>query len=181
MISVESVNLARTTPTVLIDIYRKIFFDGNKPKLRMWMIKKGVPYSDLDDLETEMKFAFISELNKYEYTKIDFEKYIWTDFSHILINYFQSKKLKKNNNLRLEFVTEKVVVDIGYIEVNKYDKSDFEILFLGLTRIQATMCRLIYYNDWNKEQIKNFLGMNKDDWENNLTVIKKNFLEYLSN
>lgn len=180
MINVDLIKKARSDDESFLIIYNKIFYDNNKPKLRMWLIKKGISYSELDDVETEMKFELIKGIEEYSYNKIYFEKYIWTKFNHCLLNYFQSKKLKKNSVEPFSNFDSEIIFDIGFIPEKKYIKSDFEILFTNMTQVQATICRLIYYNEWNKTQIIRYLDMSDNDYSNNLKVIRNSFLKYLS-
>lgn len=179
MIDYGMVEKAKTDNNVLSEIYKEVFFDGNKPKLRMWLVKKGISFCELDDVETEMKLSFLSGINKYEHDKIEFEKYIWTKFQHTLLNYYQSKKLKKNSAQLLSDASDEVVFNIGYIPEKKYYKDDFEYLFTLMTRHEATICRLIYYNGWSKNQIISQLEITSKFYDRCLVNIRTVVGKYL--
>lgn len=187
-ITLEQVELARMDEVEATKIYNIIFMDGKKPKLRMWLIKKGVDYKDLDDLEGVCKLEFMKHLYKYNHDKISFEQYMWTEFSHILLCYFQSKKSKKYQ--LTDSLDEQLSVDDGEMMVNVHMnlgfipnpdyELDFETIFCRLTRVQATICRLIYYSGWDKAGVIEYLGINKDKYAKEMRNIRSIFREYTS-
>jgi hypothetical protein len=179
MIDYEMVDEAKTDPAKLLKIYNQVFYDGKKPKLRMWLIKKGISYYELDDVETEMKLSFLAGVKKYEHDKIEFEKYIWTRFSHTLLNYYQSKKLKKNSIIPFGDISEEVVFNIGCLP-EKRCQDDFEYLFTLMTRYEATICRLIYYNGWEKQTIINHLEVSSNFYDKCLVNIRKIISKYMT-
>ena len=187
-ITLQQVELARTDEIEATKIYNVVFMDGKKPKLRMWLIKKGVDYKDLDDLESVCKLEFMKHLHKYNHDKISFQQYMWTEFSHILLCYFQSKKSKKNqltDSLDDELVVDDgekvstIQMDLGFIPNPDYEM-DFEAVFCRLTRIQATICRLIYYSDLDKTDVIDYLGINKDKYAKEIRNIRSIFREYIN-
>ncbi len=178
MIDYELVKEARKNKAAMSKIYNEVFYDGKKPKLRMWLIKKGISFFELDDVETEMKISFIDGVERYNHPKIVFEKYIWTKFSHTLLNYYQNKKLKKNSTQTFSDIGEEVVFDIGYIP-EKYNKDDFEYVFTLMSRYEATICRLIYYNGWEKFQIINHLEISPKFYDECIINIRKIMKKYL--
>jgi len=180
MITFAEVEKSRTNELMLSLIYNKVFYDGKKPKLRMWLIKKGVSFSELGDVETKMKLIFLESLSKYTHDKIDFERYVWTRFSHHLLCYFQSKTLQKNSVSTFSDVGDEVIVNIGFIPETSYVVDDFELVFTKMTQIQATICRFIYYNDWNKYQISRHLRITLKEYNGHLGGIRKIMKEYLS-
>lgn len=186
VIDLDVIEQAKTEPSVLYKVYRQVFYDGNKPKLRMWLINSGIPYDSLGDLETEMKVCFMLGLNKYQHTKINFEKWIWTEFKYTLMNYFQSKKLLKNSNHTI--FTDMVV---NSNEDSQFDveseqgeseltQDDLEYYFLQMKCKQATICRLIYYNGWDKFNIMSQLNMTSQEYDDNMVEIRKIMKVYLS-
>ncbi len=184
MVKYEDVMKAKKDPKVMDDIYHKVFFDGAKPKLRMWLINKGVSFNELAEVESNMRMLFMLRLKTYKHDKIPFEKYCWTSFQYELANWFQNKKLKKNSNIGFDdLITNNdtdVEVDIGYVSNIEDDcVYDFEFLFSRMTRLQATICRLLYYNEWVKEDIMSYLKLSKRKYSNELKYIKAVFIEYL--
>lgn len=189
MITLQQIQQAQINPNLIQQIYNTVFFDNKKPKLRMWLVKKGVDYSELDDVESTMKLSFMRVIMKYNHEKISFEKYVWTEFSQVLLNYFQSKKVKKYTTVGFdelnytdedgsECVPKEINMDLGFIPEPDY-KCDFEKVFSHLTRIQATICRMIYYSEWNKDDVVEYLGITKDKYNKELKQIKIVFKKYL--
>jgi len=187
MITLQKVIMARTDESVATEIYNIIFMDGKKPKLRMWLIKKGVDYKDLDDVEGICKLEFMKHLYKYNHDKISFEKYMWTEFSHILLCHFQSKKSKKyqlTDSLDEQLSTDdgemvnNIQMDLGFIPNPDYEL-DFETVFCKMNRIQATICRMIYYSDMEKSDVVEYLGISKDKYAKEIRHIRTIFKEYV--
>lgn len=187
-ITLQQVEQARTDETTATQIYNIIFMDGKKPKLRMWLIKKGVDYKDLDDLEGVCKLEFMRHLYKYNHDKISFEKYMWTEFSHILLCHFQSKKSKKyqlTDSLDDQIIGDdgelinNIQMDLGFIP-NPDWELDFESVFCKLTRIQATICRMIYYSDMEKADVIEYLGISKDRYAKEVRQMRTTFKEYVN-
>ena len=55
-----------------------IFYDdkGNR-KVKLWLMKSGVPMNDIDDLEADFRLHTLRILSeKYKYNKIPIEKFI---------------------------------------------------------------------------------------------------------
>ena len=186
-ITLKLVEQARSDPSTAVQIFKSIFYDGKKPKLRMWLIKKGVDFQELDDVESVCKLEFMKQLYKYNHDKIAFEKYVWTEFSHILLNHFQSKKSKKVS--LTDSLDEKlgddadeyrgnVYMNLGFIP-NPDCESDFETVFNNMTRIQATICRLIYYSELDKNEIIEFLNIGRDKYVKEVKQIRIKMKQYL--
>lgn len=190
MVTLKQIEQARIDTTMAEYIYNVIFYDGNKPKLRMWLVKKGVDYKELDVVESDMRMAFMKVLLKYNHNKISFEKYVWTDFSQCLLNYFQSKKEKKYTTISFddinyngedgsEQMATELSMNLGFIPEPVDCKCDFETVFHKLTRVQATICRMIYYSGWNKKDVTEYLGINKDKYNKEMKQVRIIFKKYL--
>lgn len=190
MITLEQVEQARNNPELITDIYNQVFNDNKKPKLRMWLVKKGVDYKELDDVESTMKLSFMKVIHKYNHDKISFEKYVWTEFNQVLLNYFQSKKVKKYTTIGFddmncmdedgsEYVSKEISMDLGHIPEPDY-KYDFENIFSKLTQIQGTICRMIYYSEWNKDDVIEYLGISRDKYNREMKHIRTVFNSYLT-
>ena len=164
-------------------IYREIFFDGSRPKVKMWLVKKGVHYNELDEVFSKMNLSFMLNLHRYKHDKIEFEKYIWTCFNQELLNHFHSKKLKKNSTtIGVDDVVESKLndseileyeVNIGFVpapEINTYD--EYENFFLTLTQSQALICRMVYYSDYSKSEICEYLGIKKSKLKEEMENIR---------
>ena len=188
VITIEEIRKAVLDSKQAEEIYKKIFYDGNKPKLRMWLVKKGVNFNELDVVESNMNLVFMLNLNKYQHDKIPFERYIWTCFNQELLNYFQSKKLKKNNNIGFGDLGVKsddgdgvdYEVNLGFIEADTTFEleSDMETLLHTLPQLQATIVRMLYYTGWEKDDVCEYLQISREKFNKEIKSAKTAFYNY---
>lgn len=182
VITTEDLEQAKFDPKLAESIIKKILYDGSNNKLRLYLYKSGLQTQDAEDLESDViyKILTIIKNNKFTHNKIPFERWMWNEIWHMVMNHFQSKKLKKNkSNNSLEGMLE------GFEECEPQDwmgtdcidefELDVENLFTLLTQRQAFMCRCIYYNDWNQFEIQDYLGINKTAYGTEIEKIRLEF------
>jgi hypothetical protein len=110
MVTINEVQEAKNNIIIYKKIYKKIFYDDSgSPKLKKWLIKNGIKYNEVNDVESIMNEVFVKVFNKYNDDKISFEKYMWVKFKHALFNYFFNKKNVKK--ISMECSLENEVVD----------------------------------------------------------------------
>jgi len=191
MITIQDINKAKTNRKYLLEIYHKIFFDGKKPKLKMWLINNGIRNNDIEDMEQLMAITFVVNLYKYNYSKIPFEKWIWVKFKQCLENYrFQKKYIKKNSNIisltdiiednNDEFLRK---LDIGYINEDDMVDYDFNKIISAMNNIQSFISKCKFYNGWSNKEIRNYLngkGISDKQFDEELKNVINVFNSYLN-
>jgi DNA-directed RNA polymerase specialized sigma24 family protein len=144
----------------------RFFFTKSKSQpgvIKKWLIKKGISFKEIDDLESTLKIVFINKYYSYTHNKIEFFTYMWTAFNQEVLNYFQAKKLLKNSS---EFLLEEqtvnketgepIQINIGYTpsdHTNIDGTYDVEKFFSGLTGQEADICRLKFFNGYSELEI----------------------------
>lgn len=169
-------------------LFRKIFFDKGKNKVKMWLVKCNVSFNQLDEVESNMHLVFVNCLRTYNHDKIPFEKYCWTAFRQELLNFFTSKKYKKNGNVSFEdlvkkngdgdYDTSELDVHLGVISDNVYEL-DFETVFMEMDQLSSFICRCIYYSDMDKQDVIEYLGISRNKFNQEVLKIRKVFSKYL--
>lgn len=182
MVNLSEVEKARCDVSVATSIYHKVFFDSNNnPKARMWLSKKGVPKRDLDEVEAQMRMTFVNCMNSYTYQKIPFEKYVWTEFTYTLINWFKSQKAKKVEMINIGLIDENGdEIDVNIGDLSDDVALDFEVVIGMLPKNAQTIARTLFYSDgWKKSDIKSYYGFNECEFLSNMKIIKKVVRDYL--
>jgi hypothetical protein len=62
----------------------RFFFTKSKSQpgvIKKWLIKKGINFKEIDDLESTLKIVFINKYYSYTHNKIEFFTYMWTAFN----------------------------------------------------------------------------------------------------
>lgn len=193
MISSNLVKKARDDEYTCLKIYNQVFYDGDTNKVKRWLYKRGVKENEIDDLLSKMNIAFFKTIYKYEYDKINFEKYIWIKFKQVLLNHFHRKKeVKKISNiLSLEdyhdededlIKMEGKSYSIGYIsESDELLRKDFDNIVSNMTDVQALICKLRFYNKWSEKEVVNHLrdiGIPKREYLREVRTIKSIINKY---
>ena len=146
-------------------MYEIIFYDSKgSPKLKKWLVKKGVKYNKLNELTSIMIEVFMKSLEKYKHDKIDFEKYVWVRFGHALNNYFyRYNHIKKIiNEVSLDELNEREGCNVEFyiIDNDMITNIDFNIdidlMIKNFNNIQSFIFKCKYYNSWNDLEVQNW-------------------------
>jgi len=183
-VTFESVLRAKTDACEQEKIFWSVFYDAKaQPKLRKWLVKKGVPLQHVEDLESEMKLAMFKAIQRYNHGKIPFEKYIWTEFNQILINWFVSRSRKSGRSVSIDEMIEvhgdSIELNFGSVSVEA-GEMDVETVFNGMTQRQAFIARCLYYSDWTSNDIREYLGVNTSQYYKEISEIKRIVSEYVA-
>lgn len=178
-VTFQSVIRAQTDPLEQEKIYWSVFYNADaQPKLRKWLVKKGVPLHHVDDLESEMRVALFVAIHKYNHDKIPFEKYVWTEFQQILINWFISKSKRSGAQLSIDEMVEvhgdSIELNLGNVTLDGGDTEfDAESIFSGMTQPQAFIARCLYYNEWTNNDVREYLHMTTAQYHRELTEVRR--------
>jgi hypothetical protein len=191
--TIDEIEEAKINPNKLRELYKKLFYENGNPKLRYWLIKKGVSYNEVDDVESSMNELFMEGVMKYNNDKIDFEKWMWIKFKQQLSNYYSNKKLKKNADLIFEHDIEKNEED--RIDESFYDKIKFDIgnvsdvtfdIDENIPHFMNNLQRFIYrckvyanFRDDEIFEVANFLTDNRKEFQNEVVNIRKIIKKYI--
>ena len=187
MIFIEDIITARNDRKLFKEIYKTVFYDGSKPKVRMWLKNRGVPYKNLDDMESEMIKVFVENIFKYHHGRIDFERWIWTKFEQALLNsFYRNTYIKKIANLYLadDLIEENqnnIISGISYI----FDDIEVDLnnILVCLNNVQCYIFNCKYYNNWNDSEIKIYVekifNISPDIYEYEYSEMKKKIYKYI--
>jgi hypothetical protein len=162
-------------------IFKRIFYDKSKPKVEMWLINNGISYNMIDEVMSEMYSEFSECLMyKYRHDKIDFEKFVWQRFKYRLVDWFRIKSAKKiSMSVSIEGNLD-IDIDIGY--VGDDFNIDFESILEGMDDGKACfMARCIYYNQWSKREVKEYMGLSYSELNEIMEKLKQVMREYHNN
>lgn len=164
MISLEQVQRARAGDQKLqTDIYRQIFFDklGND-KVTGWLVLSRIPQQDLEMLKSDLRFIFTKTLMKdYVHDQIPFEKFVWTRFKFVVIQYFSKRSADHRKGLVMVHLAETEEDDEVGVGATLADTSqviadlpyDFEQLIAGFSLEHRRICRRIAYNQLKNSEL----------------------------
>jgi hypothetical protein len=182
MVELHDIEKARTDSGAANDIHDVLFYDAHgNPKVRMWLVKKGVPISDLDDVESDLKLTLAWCIKDYKHGKIPFEKFAWTVFSYVLTNWFNKKKANKNTLVSYGYDENAGKMDeVDYYIGNLTDDFcfDFESVISILPCKAKTVARIMYYNGWNKREMMKYYHFRRDEIDSYLMMIAKVIKDY---
>lgn len=190
-IKLEHIEKAKKDQTVCTKIFNIVFYDKGKSKLRMWLVKKGINFNDIDDVEAIMYLVFLHTVNIYNNDKINFEKYVWVKFQQALNNFFFSKNhIKKNSmSVSLDEIIDNSSTGIVYNSGGKnyYEMNDigldFENIVSNMTADESFICKCKYFSDWTDSQIieyiNTFKNMTTDEYDLVMRSIRDVFTRYI--
>lgn len=154
--------------------------DTGQNKVRSWLFHKGVPAKHHGDLESRIHEVFTQILMKdYCHDKIDFEKFCWQKFGYLLFDFYRQKAAAFNrsvsyvsplssddveengNNDFLNFRDAQSDVDFEMSIV----QIDLEKIIAGMDVLYKFICRLMFFNQWDKKSICTYLKINGFEFE----------------
>lgn len=178
---------------IYMQMYRKVFFDKGKNKVKGWLLNKKINPSEIDDLVGLMEKVFWENVSKYFHDKIPFEKWIWIKFNQALLNYFYRKtkvykfSMVQNYDDVLENSdSSNYLYDIGNLSIHEFSQiaidNDFEKICENLSDLESFIARVKYYNGWNNKEVYNYFrdfGISKKEYLHSCKVIENIFLKYV--
>lgn len=159
-----------------------VYDEKGNPKLRMYLLKMGVPFHELEDYEMNCIHMILEHIsgkfqNKYQKAKIPFEKYMWFFMIQTVLNDFKKKNIYHSRYNSMEQILEQHESNepydwMGSVEVDEF-ALDIENVFMEMTQRQAFICRCLYYSDWQAFEIINYLNIDKTTYSHEIEEIKK--------
>jgi len=181
-ITSDDVNAAKDDECSKKIIYDKIFFDeiGN-PVVFLWLKRIGVHTNDIDNLLSDINNCFWESVLEYKHEKIPFEMFVWTYFKTTVSSFYHRKKAKKLSMINIGLVDKNgngvEVYDVG--ELTDDVTIDFETVVGMLPSPAPTIARCLFYSGWNGKEIREYYGMDYDEYYKNLGIVKKAVSQYL--
>jgi hypothetical protein len=128
--------------------YKQIFFDKvGEPVVRKWLVKKGFTGDDLEMLYGELIEDFFNSIEHYKHNKIPFEKYVWTNFNFIMLNFISRKQRFINRFVNIESSSLS-------LEDSKDIFLDMDCLLEVLSKLAGELLKYMAFEDLSLREIK---------------------------